>query len=232
MEHLEIHELSASYALNALDEHDEREFEEHLRRCERCRQDLPGLQEAASALAYGVPQVSPPPALRNQILERIREEGATRGATATVVQLRRRPIPMLTGAFAAVAACAAIGLGLWGSTLSDSLGEKNELLSVLSDPGARSLPVSGAEGRLVIASGGRAALVLTDIQAAPSEKTYEIWVFERGKPTPAGLFSGRGGREALVLEHPVPAGATVAVTIEREGGVEKPEGPRVLSAQA
>lgn len=237
MEHLEIHELSAAYALNALDEHDEREFEEHLRRCERCRQDLPGLQEAASALAYGVPQVSPPPGLRNQILERIREEGATREERASgeeravILPLRRRPLPMLTGALAAVAACTAIGLGIWSLTLSDSLGEKDELLSVLSDPGARAVPVSGTEGRLVIASGGRAALVLTDIREAPREKTYEVWVVERGKPTPAGLFSGRGGRETLVLEHPVPPGAKVAVTIEREGGVDAPEGPRVLSAQ-
>ena len=33
-----IHELSAAYALDALDPAEEREFEQHLRTCEQCRE--------------------------------------------------------------------------------------------------------------------------------------------------------------------------------------------------
>ena len=32
-----LHELTAAYALDALDDHETREYEEHLRRCEQCR---------------------------------------------------------------------------------------------------------------------------------------------------------------------------------------------------
>ena len=45
-----IHELTAAYALDALDEADEREYEDHLARCPRCREDLASLGEAAAAL--------------------------------------------------------------------------------------------------------------------------------------------------------------------------------------
>src|ERR671935_386966 len=69
-----IHELTAAYALDALDEHDEREYEEHLARCPHCREELASLTETATSLAYGVESPTPPPALRNRILEQARSE--------------------------------------------------------------------------------------------------------------------------------------------------------------
>ena len=47
------HSLVAAYALDSLDEGEERDFEAHLADCERCRDDLAGLREAAAMLAYG-----------------------------------------------------------------------------------------------------------------------------------------------------------------------------------
>ena len=74
--------------------------------------------------------------------------------------------------------------------------------------------------------------MLPALERAPSGKTYEAWVIERGEaPRPAGLFRGGGPRTVVRLERPVPAGAHVAVTVEREGGVERPQGPMLFSAQ-
>ena len=67
-----IHELTAAYALDALDEHDEREYEEHLARCPSCREELASLTEAATSLAYGVESPSPPAGLRDRILQQAR----------------------------------------------------------------------------------------------------------------------------------------------------------------
>ena len=40
----------------------------HLRECAACRDDLIGLEEAATLLRLGVPSIEPPPALRRRIL--------------------------------------------------------------------------------------------------------------------------------------------------------------------
>src|SRR4029079_4722018 len=79
----ELHSLVAPYALDALDESDERSFEEHLALCERCREDLAARREPAAALAYATPAAAPPPQLKQRILEQARSE------RPNVVPLRR-----------------------------------------------------------------------------------------------------------------------------------------------
>src|SRR5262249_56541165 len=111
----DAHSLVAPYALDALDHDEEREFEEHLAGCERCREELAGLREAAASLAYATPGPAPPPALKERILDQARAE------RPNVVSLpRRRSWTAPLAAAAAVAAAAAIGLGVWGATRSTS----------------------------------------------------------------------------------------------------------------
>lgn len=225
MESGSLHELTASYALDALDAGEERAYEEHLRTCARCREQLASLREAAGALAYAAPPASPPSALRDRIVEQARAEHAS------VVPLRRRWTNPALGAAAAVAAAAAIGLGIWAATLHGDLAGTRSALSderaaaaVLADPSARRSPVSGADGVLAVARDGRAVLALRDIPPAPKGRTYEIWVIRGRTPKPAGLFREAG---AVLLARRVPAGATVGVTVERAGGVDAPtEQPR------
>jgi anti-sigma factor RsiW len=54
------HELSAAYALDALDGDDREAYETHLAGCERCREDVASFRATASALAYDV-ELRPPP---------------------------------------------------------------------------------------------------------------------------------------------------------------------------
>ena len=225
MEQNAVHELTAAYALDALDAEEERAYERHLRRCDRCREELRSLQEAASMLAYAAEPVSPPPALRERIVQQARSEGSK------VVRLRPRwAYP--AAAVAAVAAVAALGLGVWNASLASSLERERERSAYL-DPGARLVDVQGAEGRLVVSSSGKAALILADLPPAGNDKTYELWVVEPGaKPKPAGLFGGGQDRAVIEVKRPVPAGAQVVVTREVAGGVDTPQGPKILSAQA
>ncbi|MGH7358261.1 MAG: zf-HC2 domain-containing protein, partial [Candidatus Rokuibacteriota bacterium] len=51
MDRAEIHELSAAYALDALDPADVEAYEEHLSRCAECQQAVAAFQEAAAELA-------------------------------------------------------------------------------------------------------------------------------------------------------------------------------------
>jgi anti-sigma-K factor RskA len=230
MEANALHELTAAYALDALDEREAAEYETHLARCERCREELTAFRETASALAYAVAAPEPPAGLR----ERIVGQAVAERPNVVPLRPRWRSVP---GALAAVAACAALGFGIWSASLSRSLEreqEANEELAraaaILSDPAARRVPLSGDYGTLVVGKTGQAALVMRRLPRAPEGKTYEAWVIENGKPRPAGLFEGGSGPQAVVLDEPVPEGAQVAATIEQAGGVDAPRGDAVFSA--
>src|SRR5919198_3927691 len=176
----DIHSFAAAYALHALDPSDEQRFEAHLAACDQCRVDVAGFRESATALAAAVEPVDPPPALRERILTEARAE------RPNVVPLRPRRFPVQTtfaAAVAVVAACAAIGLGLWAHSLSNKLdaeraaaGQRAAALSVLADPAARRVPISGHNATVAVSPSGTAALVASDLPRAPNGKTYEVWV--------------------------------------------------------
>ena len=222
MEWNDIHELTAPYALDALDDHEVGVFEEHLRDCERCREEVAMMRATAASLAHDAPAVAPPPELRSRILATARAE---RG---NVVPLRPRWAAPVAAA-AAVAACAALGFGIWAAMLNHTLGNREaalrnqaRALAVAASPDARRIALSGGHGALVVTRNGRAALLLSDLPEPGAGKVFEAWVVSGGSPAPAGVFSAKGHAAAVALERDVPAGATVAMTIERAGGVQRP----------
>src|SRR4029450_1440627 len=128
------HSLVAPYALHALDDEECREFEQHLAVCERCRNELAGLKEAAASLAYGAAGPAPPPELRERVLTQAHSERAN----VTSLPQRRRSWTAPLAAAAAIAASVAIGLGVWTATRPAS---ENAFTSVLSQPGSRVIPM-------------------------------------------------------------------------------------------
>jgi anti-sigma-K factor RskA len=224
-----LHDLTAAYALDALDTEDTRAYEAHLARCDRCRDELASLSEAASALAYATDAPAPPPELRARILQQAQRE------RPNVVPLRPRWVIPVAAA-AAVAACAAIGLGIWAASLSSKLDRRDAALArqqrvaaILAQPDART--IAFARGTLVVTRSGDAALVVRKLKRAPAGRTYEAWVSAGGAPQPAGLFGG-GNDAALPLTRPVRAGASVLVTEEKAGGVDAPTQKPFLSVQS
>lgn len=215
-----VHDLTAAYALDALEPDEARGYEQHLAGCERCREELASLQATAGALAFGAEPARPPAALRGRVLAAARAE---RPNNLRFLGTYHRRNARVFAAVAAVAACAAIGLAVWNISLHDDLGNAREAL--------RGLPLTGAKGSVVVA-GGSGALVLSDLAPAPAGKTYEAWVIAKnGHASRAGMFTGGGRTVVIQLTHALPAGAVVAVTIEREGGAAQPtQKPFITSA--
>jgi anti-sigma factor RsiW len=216
-----LHDLTAAYALDALDADDARAYEHHLAGCERCRDELASLSAAAGSLAYAVLPAEPPPALRQRILQ------AAVAERPNVVPLQAYGLHgrhyRLIAAVAAVAACAVVGLGVWNVVLHDDLNNAKEAL--------RGVPLTGASGSVVVGAGGSGALVVSNLSPAPAGKTYEAWVIKNGKALPAGTFSGGGRTIVIRLTRALPAGAIVAVTLERGGGVEQPTREPFITSQ-
>jgi anti-sigma-K factor RskA len=224
---VDVHELTPAYALHALDAEEREAFEAHLAQCERCREELAMLNESAAALAWAVESPAPPPALRARILA-----GAAEGRE-NVVPLRRRE--RRWRGVAAIAACVAVGLGVFAATEHNSLTSERahaSALQIVADPTSRKLPLQGANGMVAIAPNGEGVLVVEHLPAAPSGKTYEAWVVMNGTAHRAGTFEGGSGMSMLKLGMQVPRGAVIAATVERDGGVDSPTQKPFVSAQA
>jgi anti-sigma-K factor RskA len=241
----DLHELAAPYALDALDADERERFERHLAECERCSAQLVELQKAAGALAFAFEGPAPPPSLRGRILEAARAES---GGKVVAFPRRRWALPAVA-TLAAVAACIAVGLGIWATSLSNSLDRERSAVdqarraqsldaaaihTLLKGDGLQT-PISGYSnnGVLSVTPYRYAVLVICDPLQAPQGKTFEVWVIQREKPRSAGLFTGAEGNCVVFrVKGHVPKGATVAVTIERAGGVDKPTTPILYRAQA
>ena len=220
---MDLHELTAGYALDALDPAERERYEAHLATCEPCREELQGFWQVTGALGRAAGGPQPPAALRERILAQARAE------RPNVVPLRRRvPTPVVSAA-AAVAAVVAVGLGIWSIGLANDLDDARDELSVLVDPNARTYDTAGGEASLVVTPTGDAALVVRKLAPAPAGKDYEIWVFENGVPRAAGVFDEPG---VARIAHPVAPGQMVAVTLERDGGVDAPTGAPLFTASA
>jgi anti-sigma-K factor RskA len=209
MEPLKVHDLTAAYALDALDAEEAATYEAHLAQCESCRDELASFHETTAALAFAADAPAPPVRLRSAILE------AAAAERPNVVPLLRRSWAFrATAAAAAVAACAAVGFGIWSASLSSRLDKRHSVTAVVVVDAARNgtLSVSG-------------------LPAAPAGKTYEAWVIVGGKAKPAGLFHG-GGQVVVHLRGTVPSGAVVAATVERADGVNAPTTPPLITARA
>jgi hypothetical protein len=223
------HELSAAYALDALDGAELEAYETHLAGCERCREDVASFRAAASALAYDVDLPPPPETLEHRIL------AAARAERPNVVPLRQR-LAVPAAGLSAVAAVAAIALGIWAVHLSNSLDhqksirkEQKTLVDILSD--CSKTPTTGSSGAVCVAPTEKAVLIADSLPAASPDKTYEAWVIAGKQVQPAGLFRGGAGRKYILLSRPVRAPAKVAVTLEKRGGVSAPTTAILLQAQ-
>jgi anti-sigma-K factor RskA len=232
-----IHELTAGYALDALEAEDRRVYEAHLPDCERCRNELASYWNVTEALAVGSSGPAPSADLRGRIL------AAARAEPLVVVPFeprrrRRFVVPSLAAA-AAVAVAVAVGLGIWAVHLSNDLdsersatAKRGEVVSILADPDAQTVALTRGTGRLVVAPDGRAALALAGLDPAPSGKTYEIWVIAgKNPPSPSGLFAGREGADLVAVDRMVGTGDVVAVTVEKAGGVKAPTTPPIVESK-
>jgi anti-sigma-K factor RskA len=230
----EAHELIAGYALDALDEADQARAKELLATSEEAREELRSLTEVASALATAAAGPAPPPELRQRILDGARAE--PQNVVSLEERRRSRLVPVL-GVAAALAACAALAVALWGASVSSDLDDARDALereraasALLADPDSRTVELASGDGRLVVGDDGKAVLVLDSLGPAPTGRTYEVWVSDGQTPVRAGLFDGQAARDVISVERPVAPGSVVLVTVEDDGGTDAPTSAPIVAS--
>lgn len=252
MSHSERHEeLAALLALGSPLGAEGAELERHMAEgCARCDELLSDGRMAASAMAFAVPPAEPRAELREKILASLgpARRTARTGSPGTAWRVL---------AAAAVLLLFAVGLDdarlrrdredlrsqsadLAGRlrTAETALAERTLRARVLESDDVQMMLLGGAgpqpDARARVfwsPKARRGVLVAASLAALPTDRQYELWVFQKGKPINAGVFdvdeAGRALFESTAF--PEPEADNFAVTIEPRGGVPAPTGPVVLA---
>lgn len=242
----DLHSLSGAYALDALEDSERERFEQHLQRCEACRQDVRGLHDTATQLALAVARV-PPPQLRGQVLDAAARTGQNRPVSDHRAGVqprharapRRARVPRLIGVAAAAAVVAvAVVLGFTQAATQHRLdraqAQEQAILAVLNAPDARIVinrASTGGTGTVVYSRASQKMIFTTaGLPPLPASKVYELWVLAPKSARPAGLLPapGKGGTAPLLASGLAP-GDQAGVTVEPAGGTSQPTTKPILA---
>jgi anti-sigma-K factor RskA len=239
MDRERFEDLKDAYVLGALPEEEHLEFERYLVAHPDLQPEVEELGAVAGLLAFSPQEHEPAPELRRRIMDTVQAEAVQ----AQVQQPRASRRSWLAGLWEAVglrdlalagAAMLVVGLFSWSMLLQGEVqnlhGRVQGLQGQIQDQsqGPQMIALGGAgteqgaRAELVTLEGDRAVLVAEDMPPVPEGKTYQIWVIKGDTPQPSGLFDPEGGSIAAMVEKPVEAADAVAVTVEPEGGSEKP----------
>jgi anti-sigma-K factor RskA len=235
----DMHALAGAYALDAIDDAEERRlFEAHLAGCETCETELGEFRATTARLAMAAAE-APPPRLRAQVLADIRNvrqlppapqrRPASPRRAAAVRPIRPRRWRRGVAAGLAAAAClvtaASVGVAVnERQRVERSESAYRDVASVLSAPDARSATGRAAGGGTVTivasASRGRVVVASAGLRTLPSSQAYQLWLIDAAGPRSAGLLPGDRSR-AVVAGTWRPTDK-LGVTVEPAGGSAQP----------
>jgi anti-sigma-K factor RskA len=230
--------LDAGEGADALDAAERSLVEAQLASCAACREELADLQRAVTSIGLSESGEEPPPALRDKVMQ------VTRTAEGRVVNFHgrdgrhdRRPRAVLPWlAAAAVVLIAASGWYVVTSRRATAAVEARN--SVMNAPDVmkvelKAQPDAPGSSAYAFMSPQRGMVLMAEhLPALQRGRTYQLWVVTKQAPVSVGMFTVEpDGSMATMM--PLTAEAmlnpvAVAVTIEPEGGMPSPTGPKVL----
>jgi len=220
--------LAGAYALDALDADERAVFEQHLRDCAECAEEVRGMRAAAAELSQ-VSAVAPPPELRASVLNEIRSVRPLPPVTDNVLSFRRSRSGRVWQGLAAACALIAIATSAWGfqqhrdNRPTDAISASG-LLSATDTAAVSGAVGPGTATILYSRSSGKVALVGHKLPAPPSGKTYQLWMISAsGTATSAGVFTpDTGGNVTSVATSQVADAVRMGVSVEPAGGSAEP----------
>jgi anti-sigma-K factor RskA len=241
------------YALGVLEDDDKRAIESHAASCAECARKLAEARGRIAMLALGAPRAEASQAVKRRLLAQVRSEQPT-----IEIPLPGSPRTRPAGRWTLVLAPAALVLAivsvfLWHQTrdldrqvagLRDAmhqqqqqLQEDREVSDLMAAPSTVSVRLAQQPGM----PSGTAQVVYNmkmgkvmyegQIAPAPSAKSYQLWLVpESGNPISLYVFNPVSGQPDhwMMKLPPGVSPKAFAVTIEPEGGMPHPTGPKVL----
>lgn len=217
-EHEDLRSLLGAYALDALSPLEHRRVQRHLEACPDCARETRLLVESAAELAILVGDEEMPSDLIDRVM-------------AAIPASRRAGRPRMRMLVAAAVAAVLAVLGSVGTGYIRERSRSAEFARVVAgaDREVRFQPVAGFTGRgALYLADGKAAVVLEKMPPAGPSRSYQLWSLRGGVPSSMTVIGGRG--RIVVVVPWRNAGDAFAVTVEPEGGSERPTtSPALLS---
>ncbi len=253
MYHDEAVELLAPLALDAIDNDERAELENHVETCPRCQRELDQLREVTYALGNSVEPL--PQGLWTNIANRLHPDEAAplnlAGAIALEERIGLALLPTLEhrskrNRIATALVIGAMAAGLFALSLSlvgadsrvnhfqNALNNANSqaVAAALVAPGHRTVEL-GTNGtsslaEFVLLPNGSGYLVKSQLPTLVAASTYQLWGIINGKPISLALM-GRAPRFTAFTVVGPPMPSAIAITIEPAGGSTAPTTAMVAS---
>jgi anti-sigma-K factor RskA len=252
-----IEELLPLYALDALTDEEKDLVKTYLREHPEARQQIEEMENAVSALPYGVPPVEPSPRSKEALMARV---AADQRATSSTPKQASRPRGMrwenFFRAFSLGAAAIAI---LWAFVLnaqiarlraeisalrdalvaqSNAIEQINANLPELTPSTVITVSLKGtdvqpkAQGQLIADPNSQSAvLVIVGLTPLEAGRTYQVWLIQGDAPVSAGLLKvDVNGQGVLVVTSEAAIGSfdALGISVEPEEGSPQPTGDIVV----
>jgi anti-sigma-K factor RskA len=222
---VDLHQLIAPYALDALEADDRSRFEAHLALCEQCRVELVGFMSTTARL--GEAEATTPPAeLRERLLTMAASTSQEHPVVTALSQRSRvrRYAPRIALAAAVAAAVVGISGFVAERERADDLRAERALVVAVMTAKDGTMTVDAAKGggsvRVIASKSHNAAVVLGEsLPTLDDSKTYQVWHMEDGKPTSVGLL---GHGPGMLYAKGANAADAYAITVEPKGGSPQP----------
>jgi anti-sigma-K factor RskA len=226
------HALAGAYALDAVNDEERAEFEQHLADCADCRAEVADLRAAGAELSASAS--TPPPAqLREQVLRQIasvpqlpRTEPTTTVTPVTPIRPARRRWNRWLAAAAAVVLLGG-GAALAVTQPWKASQTQNDIAAqVQQAPDAQRYQQTLADGSTVTVvrspSVGRAVLVTQNLATPPNGQTYQMWLQASGGNFVSAGLVPPGPNQTVVLEGDAATAKGAGVSVEPGGGSAQP----------
>lgn len=254
-DHAQYAETLALYALDALDNREEKaELESHLDSCAECQAELSALRGDAALLAMSTAGPLPPQRARQRLLAAIEAERQKQPVSRKLVVGVLHTRWLAIAPVAATVLLAIFSLMLWREDVrlrqrldksQEALAEQTRQLQavqsirdLLNAPDALHVTLVTAkkpaqpQAKTVYAPSKGLLLMANNMEQLPQNKVYELWLLraDGGAPMPAGTFRPDPSGNVL-MHHPMRSSIQAkafAITIEPEGGSQTPTMPIVM----
>jgi anti-sigma-K factor RskA len=248
------------YALGALDGEEKQAIEAHLSACPACTQQLAAARQRTALLGLSAPAVTPRPQVKADLMAKLKAEPRPVPARSSAAQPAQSQIKKirwgLRFSFGFGLAAAALAFATFELAKSDlergkqieqlqaqlsqdesSLQAMNQvtaapdsaIVTLLQQPG-------GPPGQAHVMYNARMGMGVYagQLAPAPAGRSYQLWLVPAsGAPVSVGLVNVNQQATSVIM-HLAPGltAKAFAVTLEPEGGVPQPTGPKVLVGAA
>ena len=138
-------------------------------------------------------------------------------------------MPAFAGGLAALVALAVLATALIQTNAELDRTDK-ALAALVHSEDVVELRGAGAVAQ-VVPTASETYLVVSGLQEAPSDHTYQLWFMDDGVPVSAGVFDVSDGLAIIEADRSVEGFEGAAISLEPEGGSSEPTLPAVMATE-